>query len=304
MVSNTFQLLLVLLLASISTALPRRQDEFTPEWIVWNAHRTKTADNTVCEWSLVINETMPSATSPTSNDTTSDVDTSYDCSFQVVTPEGQDCGLKDIKDHKCTSNEAYKIEGGHSDQGFIVMVITNDRYGSAYFGFSDHLLDSGADIPAQKKQPSHIGPVEPKRDIQGDMDPGIDPVNEEPFSTLVSVKSMEWYAQDSNGTVFLNFTIGIDEKYNQSSTSYDRNCELHLQAPNDTLATQWSWYDRQCEGSDYYVSWGYAEVDNSVTMTLVNPQRDGRAFFGFHDVVSSSHWVTQGPNPMEPCRCG
>ncbi|OTA90246.1 hypothetical protein M434DRAFT_372066 [Hypoxylon sp. CO27-5] len=66
----------------------------------------------------------------------------------------------------------------------------------------------------------------------------------------------------------------------------------------------WEWYNRECEGSGYFASWGYLATGDAGIMTIVNSTRNGQAFFGFSDINSGSYLGDAGPNPVSYCSCG
>jgi hypothetical protein len=46
-------------------------------------------------------------------------------------------------------------------------------------------------------------------------------------------------------------------------------CSLHVAAPTGTNLKTWQWYDKKCNGSDFYVSWGYMAAPDAGILTLV-----------------------------------
>jgi hypothetical protein len=112
------------------------------------------ANNQQCAWYMTISSSTTSSSSPPasapSNGTTTTDDMNFYCDFFVQTPEGQDCGLKTFRDARCRNNPAFRISGGHSSQGFMVVVVQNvEEHLQAYFGYDDAALDAPAPIPPQ-----------------------------------------------------------------------------------------------------------------------------------------------------------
>ncbi|KAI5924158.1 hypothetical protein F4810DRAFT_146986 [Camillea tinctor] len=253
-------------------------------WTAHNVHRSKNPDQTVCTWHLEI-------TTPSSNTT---------CHFDVHSPSGTDCGLQSLGDRntcmgamQSAGGEAGEMDsplivgGGHSDQGFVVVVaVDEDRGTQAYFGFADTDLDGAVAIPAQA---ASVYPVNnggnTRRTATGE-------------DMVWSVSDMYRHTDPAINAV--NISFFILEGDNPELTP----CELNLAAPEGADLATWQWYDQQCEGSDYYASWGYMNAADAGIMTLVNPARDSNAYFGFANINSVESLGSAGPNPVSPCNCG
>ncbi|KAI1100149.1 hypothetical protein F4804DRAFT_319801 [Jackrogersella minutella] len=111
------------------------------EWTVSDAHRTKSQNNTLCTWHFTVADYH--AATNTSN--------IFDCDFNVTAASGSDCGVASFQD-ACTGNSSFAVNGGHSELGFVVVVLVNEVQGSqAYFGFSDGALDTASEIVQQTK---------------------------------------------------------------------------------------------------------------------------------------------------------
>ncbi|OTA67272.1 hypothetical protein K449DRAFT_389989 [Hypoxylon sp. EC38] len=120
------------------------------EWTVSNASRTKSNSNTLCSWHLTVTDT-------TSGGNTKNI---FNCNFNVTAQPGDDCGLTSFQDY-CSGNESFTVNGGHSELGFVVIVLANkDENSQAFFGFSDGDLDTGSEISQQTK------PIYPQAIVQ------------------------------------------------------------------------------------------------------------------------------------------
>ncbi|KAH9909627.1 hypothetical protein F4778DRAFT_6758 [Xylariomycetidae sp. FL2044] len=117
-------------------------------WAVSNVTRHKTADNSTCIWNMVVNDSHAHPKDPSA---------AFECVFQVMAGDGrpgrdQNCGLSSFRESACSGNPVYTVGGGHSDMGFVVMVLLNNQLGAqAYYGFSDAELNAGANISTQNK---------------------------------------------------------------------------------------------------------------------------------------------------------
>lgn len=109
------------------------------EWIVSNAGRTKSNSDTLCTWHFTVTDTTSGG----------HTNSTFDCNFNVTAQPGADCGLTSFQDY-CSGNESFTVGGGHSELGFVVIVLENkDQKSQAFFGFSDGALDTGAEISQQ-----------------------------------------------------------------------------------------------------------------------------------------------------------
>ncbi|KAI0599141.1 hypothetical protein F4775DRAFT_128518 [Biscogniauxia sp. FL1348] len=272
----------------------------------WTAHdvrRTKSADLTLCTWHLEIDM---------ANSTTTI------CHFSVPSPAGSDCGLQPLGDRNTCGPGPLVVGGGHSDQGFVVVVAVDEGRGTqAYFGFADADLDGAAAIPAQQ---ASVYPVDDyngsnnKMKREGDEDKDgkkkeklqrrwkqQQQQEDEDEAAMWMVSNMYRHTDPSTQTINMSFLI--HDAADDPSDFYTL-CELNLAAPAGADLATWQWYDRKCEGSDYYASWGYLPAGDAGIMTLVNPARDSNAYFGFANINSVQHLGSAGPNPVSPCNCG
>ncbi|KAI1487288.1 hypothetical protein F5X96DRAFT_161342 [Biscogniauxia mediterranea] len=291
----------------------------------WTAHdvqRSKSADLTLCTWHLEID---------------GDSNSTSTCHFEVASPAGVDCGQEPLGDHNvCTGAGALVVGGGHSDQGFVVVVAVDEARGEqAYFGFADADLDAAVAIPAQQASVYPIGSYRSGDDNNngsgagagddGDGDGDGDKKGKKKNKRLQRrwqqqqqqekeeeadvdaaaavvwmVSNMYRHTDPSTHAVNISFSIHDDDIARPGLAS----CELNLAAPAGADLATWQWYDQKCEGSDYYASWGYLPAGDAGIMTLVNPARDSNAYFGFANINSVQDLGSAGPNPVSPCNCG
>lgn len=69
-----------------------------------------------------------------------------------MVPSGQDCALNYFARSGCSGNSQFTVNGGHNDEGFVVLTLMDDAQDTeAFFGFTDSALDAKADIPEQTR---------------------------------------------------------------------------------------------------------------------------------------------------------
>ncbi|KAI1505622.1 hypothetical protein F5X99DRAFT_428741 [Biscogniauxia marginata] len=235
-------------LAAITSATEGPIVNPVSKWTVSEVHRSKWLDNTLCAWHMVVGApTSPDVTPPPAP---------YVCDFDVISPAGEDCGLHPLSSHNCTGDRALSIGGGHSDQGFVVMVLVDADEGfQAYFGFSDADLDAAADIPAQT---ASARPISSRALRARDRDE----ISDEGNSTAWIVENMYRHTDPAINAVNVTFII-------QDGSPDGIPCDLDLDAPEGADLATWQWYDQKCSGSDYYASWGYMTAGDAGILTLV-----------------------------------
>ncbi|KAI1327815.1 hypothetical protein F5Y16DRAFT_420719 [Xylariaceae sp. FL0255] len=319
--------------------------QITMNWTISNATRQRQNNNTLCVWSMVITDVTSitsdiSGTSSmsksssgshyrplTHSSTNASTTTAVTCEFQIVAPDGEDCGSRSFEDVHCKepTNTSFRMNGGHSEQGFIVMVLVDDdTHNSAFFGFSDAALDSGAVIPPQtisvlEKRESH-GDGMPmtmdydEDDYDGDiyediggliarhdngksrMMPTMDEDDSTPGTTW-EIQDMLRILNFNTSSVLMSFSIM------PSDTTTVTRCDLKVDAPVGTDLNTWEWYDQQCMDGGYSVSWGYMYQNDAGIMTLISPLRNERAFFGFTNISLSENLVAGEASVVLPCDC-
>ncbi|CAJ2507526.1 Uu.00g087120.m01.CDS01 [Anthostomella pinea] len=274
-------------------------DAATGQWMVSDAHRTKSSNNTVCSWHLRLSDPAPAPNTPGSPTTT------YTCDFTVVAPPGQDCGDRSWTVAKCSGNNAFVINGGHSPLRFVVMVIVNAvEKSQAFFGFPDLKLDTNTTIAPQivarkplgasSSSSSSASAAAAARAALADFHHG--PRFENTTAAEWTVANM--YRHSDPTTHAVNMSFGI-----RNGAAEPFPCYLNLQAPEGNELATWSFYDEKCNNSDWTASWGYTTAGDAGIMTLVDPARKHRAFFGFHHINKDENLGTAGPSPVEACDC-
>ncbi|KAI1776294.1 hypothetical protein F4818DRAFT_440661 [Hypoxylon cercidicola] len=255
-------------------------------WSVSDMHRAKSADGTLCDWHFTVTDSRPIA-----NYSASGPGSTFVCEFNVTAPSGQDCGASPFSSYPCSGNSQYTINGGHSNEGFVVITLLNAvKRTQAFFGFLDSDLDAAADIEKQTRPVYHefkSGKMEARQTEGGDSTP-----------------TGNWTVQDMFRDVDVQkhtVTIGF---HILDGTSDGAHCMLVLTPPEGVDMDTWEWYNKQCEESGYYASWGYMAGQDAGIMTLVNPDRNSEAFFGFPSISSSAYLGNAGPNPVISCNCG
>ncbi|KAI0377933.1 hypothetical protein F5Y04DRAFT_168083 [Hypomontagnella monticulosa] len=266
-------------LMAIFSAVPVQSER---QWTVSDARRSKSNSNTVCTWHFTVADSGSAG----------DVNT-FNCDFKAQSVSGTDCGASSF-DAPCSGNAAFHINGGHSDQGFIVMVLSNRNQDSkAYFGFSDTALDTAQPIPKQTKGASPQGTVRRDETAVRRQGGGKDVTPVEEWRVIDLFREVNV----SKHEITVGFTLMNDSLSGAL-------CMITLYPPDGVNMSTWEWYDRRCEGSNYFVSWGYMNSSDAGIMTIVNATRDGQAFFGFPDISSSAFLGDAGPSPVSWCKCG
>ncbi|KAI0471778.1 hypothetical protein GGR56DRAFT_677654 [Xylariaceae sp. FL0804] len=255
------------------------------EWTISDAARVKSADNATCAWHLVLTpDSPPSTTTSSAAPSSSSQSSSYPCDFVVAAPAaGGDCGLATLPATACSGNPAFDVALGHSDLGFVVMVVSRNGE-QAYAGFADAALDAGAPIAPQTVGAHEVGvPDSDRRRRRGDT-AGVADTDADARRAVATTTTMA-AADVMANALATGQTWTVEAMYrnvNATARAIELNfymragngsysvCHLDLQAPQgvDDLAT-WQWYDRQCEGNEYYASWGYLPAGDAGVMTLV-----------------------------------
>ncbi|RDA93430.1 hypothetical protein CP533_2615 [Ophiocordyceps camponoti-saundersi (nom. inval.)] len=112
------------------------------------------------------------------------------------------------------------------------------------------------------------------------------PVDEAPSWTLKQVTRIV----PSENEVWLGFLI--------ASEGYEpRWC--YLLAHVDSPASEASFVNGRCVGSEFKVSWGYKKEEDAGIMTLANANGTRIAWFGWNDINKSTALADNGPNNTE-----
>ncbi|KAI0532426.1 hypothetical protein GGR58DRAFT_180403 [Xylaria digitata] len=283
------------LLWSLATAIPVQSVRAAvpatvhKHWTVDGVVRQRFNQYTTCKWHLEIQQFVVST--PDNGTASTSASDPVSCDFLVQAHTGHDCGFESFGPTKCNvANHGFYVNGGHNENGFVVMVVENvDDNTQAYFGFLDSALNAGAAIPAQ---------TSPVKDIDYNTNVSLLARDDDPdYGYKWVIPHLLRRVHLNNNSVEIEFPIFTDVD------SFAILCSLNLEAPEGTDPATWEWYDRKCEESDWYVSWGYMKDSDAGIMTLVNPARNHRAFFGFDD-ISKSEMMNLHEAPIEPCECG
>ncbi|KAI2463772.1 hypothetical protein F4781DRAFT_415446 [Annulohypoxylon bovei var. microspora] len=161
----------------------------TGELTVSDARRTKLRNNTLCYWHFTV----------TNSSLEADTIDIFSCDFNVRAVDGADCGVASFQD-SCSGNSSFTVNGGHSDKGFVVIVLVDKAQGSqAYFAFSDGALDTASNISQQTKPISPLENTRRRDLVVGRQENG----NSTPSTT-------EWKVEDLfRGTVPKTVGMGI-----------------------------------------------------------------------------------------------
>ncbi|KID95067.1 hypothetical protein MAJ_08968, partial [Metarhizium majus ARSEF 297] len=91
----------------------------------------------------------------------------------------------------------------------------------------------------------------------------------------------------NDGEIWMRFDISspnLDPMY----------CYMLVHVNGDARHASFS--DQRCVGSNFTVSWGYTRDDDAGIMTMVNPGRTRRCWFGWRGVNAKEHLEDAGPN--------
>ncbi|TGJ80907.1 hypothetical protein E0Z10_g7861 [Xylaria hypoxylon] len=288
--------ILIALLVSLAAATPVQivnpaSAALTKRWTVDEVVRQRFNRDKTCKWHMIIHPLVASINGTTN----SAADEPVRCEFLVQVPSGDDCGIKEFGPIQCSrDNHGFYVNAGHNENGFIVMVVENvDENTQAYFGFLDSALDSGATIPPQTSPVKNIGyktnvSLLARQDGSGN---GSAPV--------WTIGTLTRRINTDKNILHISFVIRTGDEDLEPF-----HCNLRLNAPVDTNLAKWEWYDKKCDDSGFYVSWGYMEASDAGIMTLVNPARNSMAFFGFENISNSEALESTGGGTVEPCDCG
>ena len=100
-------------------------------------------------WHLVVADSTP-------------VPSKFICEFVAPAAPGQDCGVANWSHSTCSGNSQYTVNGGHSDEGFVVITLVNGAQRTqSFFGFTDSDLDRRTPVvdvvrQQQERRGAHI----------------------------------------------------------------------------------------------------------------------------------------------------
>ncbi|KAI0434758.1 hypothetical protein F5Y09DRAFT_295576 [Xylaria sp. FL1042] len=274
----------------VQTMTSMAQPSADEAWVVNDVSRKRYNDNTLCMWKLQIKQTFISSSTATDP---------LACAFEAHVPKGHDCGVDEFGPAVCSKDvDSLYINIGHDSDGFVVMVVSNtETNGRAYFAFTDASLDSGDGIPPQT---SPVQYSDPTAFLLARHDQ-----NDDPDKQVWKIEKLSRRINNDTKSMIMSFAIYGSNDDDQDDDDPAVSCTLHLQAPENSNIAKWEFFDKKCDESDFYVSWGYLAASDAGIMTLVNPARDHEAWFGFPDISRSEELVPSlGGGVVEPCDCG
>ncbi|ORY71505.1 uncharacterized protein BCR38DRAFT_519881 [Pseudomassariella vexata] len=267
-----------LLLGGLAAAAPSTQTTEAPtivdHWVVSKVVRTHSEDLTNCNWDFHVSQ------SSVKNDVV--------CTFTVTAQAGKDCRVAPFANIECSGDSAFQVNAGHDDGGFIVLVLVNTFENAlAYYGYDDAELDESPKKEINKqKQPATL--IESKKTTSLGL-----AQRAEVLGTW-TIENLFRFVDPSDNSIKMEFYLVED----------GITCRLNLQPPTGMDAKTWAWSAQKCENNDYTVSWGFDEIHDAGIMTLVSPEKDRDAFFGWRDISKISYLGNAGPNPVYGCMCG
>ncbi|KAI2463771.1 hypothetical protein F4781DRAFT_437070 [Annulohypoxylon bovei var. microspora] len=81
-------------------------------------------------------------------------------------------------------------------------------------------------------------------------------------------------------------------------------CMVNATAPPNTDLKTWGFANLDCLDNDWSVHWGYQSANDAGIMTVVSPEKDRDAFFGFNNINSGEQLGNAGPSQVQSCKCG
>ncbi|KAL7625227.1 hypothetical protein AAE478_004442 [Parahypoxylon ruwenzoriense] len=222
-------------------------------WTVSDALRTSSVGNQTCYWRFLISQSeAPPDTPPTL------------CEFFVEATGGQSCDLVSFTGVPCHGTEKYSVNAGHSELGFIVMVLHDvEEDAEAYFGFDDQSLSNGTHIPEQ------IVSAYPPSSMVTSRSPARNP--DRHSSSLLSQRAtnITWMIDDLYRTVVPEENLILIDMMILDGSPNGVLCRLNLHAPPDADPKTWAFSNAKCLGNDWIVHWGYLPDHDAGVMTVV-----------------------------------
>ncbi|GAP93222.2 hypothetical protein SAMD00023353_5900380 [Rosellinia necatrix] len=264
-------------------------------WTLDEVSRKRGVRNQACRWHMVVRQSSPVSGNSTAADVT--------CDFQVLSERGFDCSKVPFARTRCSEEDhsSFYVSASHNDNGFVVVLVENlDEDAQAFFGFHDGALDAGGDI-APQTSPATASPY--GRGSGGAasaamlaLDDGTeaDGQAQRLWRVLNGVHQMD--------SVKHRVDMAFEIRTSRYATA--KTCFLRVYAPRGANLAKLQFYDKKCDGTNFYVSWGYMESSDAGIMTLVGPKRNMMAFFGFPNISASMFLKQAGPSAVLPCSCG
>ncbi|KAK8062362.1 hypothetical protein PG997_014459 [Apiospora hydei] len=254
-------------------------------WTLSDVHRTRSPDNTTCNWNFTITASEIRGARPPAQ-----------CAFTVRGTKALGCDKRDLGDVTCTDGATqYDVGGGWSSQGFVVISVVNPTENAqAYFGYSDAQLNGGGDLPAQDKDAILIGSDQTSTAASSSPSSKIVerealPIEKAQAWTVVNLKRV---VDQDRRQVIVNFTL-------EAENAQGVFCVLQIAGPQNTNLATWPWYDRRCKGSSgWTVSMGYVPDGDAGIITVVSPSRHREAFFGVRGINEAETLGSIGPNAV------
>lgn len=278
MFPGSFIILLSFLLISCVFSLDQEK------WTLINLERKCEAKTSSCDYSFFINE---------------EVGKLFPCQFHVVSmlPDIIPASNLSFSGVRCTDSDKYDINAGISDgDDTLVLSIVKPEQGIlAFFRYKNDEIKEGNNT---KPQTSDVYPLTPP---EADKEPwfksrkgnGRDDTLE--YATKWKVFSPLRRIRDDVGKNVLNMAFML-----QAEGRGDMVCNIHLTWPKGKNAQTQSFFHEKCTNNDWYVSWGYNEDIGSAVMTVINPQGDRHAWFGWDDVNKRDEQLgNNGPSRTE-----
>ncbi|RYP40938.1 hypothetical protein DL769_011694 [Monosporascus sp. CRB-8-3] len=240
-------LVFVGLLAGLGVAAPDNPPPVA-EWIVSNATRRRSANSTVCDWSLGVRDEKSGGPAEL-------------CRFRVEATDDKPCDRVQFHNVPCSAESDWVMNGGYSDyQDFMVVVVYNVReQAKAYFGFSSKALDKGDPIPKQIQPAFSTGPFRKQRALQKGLAGDDSPIN-----------ATEWKVFDLVRIVDpeLNRVIVMFDIFDGESTK--ECCTVAVGTSKDADPAAHLWSNQRCAESKWSVSWLYSSNHTAGGMRLTS----------------------------------
>ncbi|KAI0408028.1 hypothetical protein F4802DRAFT_594475 [Xylaria palmicola] len=290
---SPFVIFATLLLAGLSAAIPLHSTHagheatgkiMTIEKVSRRAHHEVDGNKTKCKYEMKLTvEDAPAVLNATAGAHRHHHHRHHaHCHFKVYTPSyDDDCRATYFHNVPCSrTDHKFMVSGGTlltGGFGFIVRSVKDSA--GAFFDYDHEDLGPGNHTPP-KSSPLDGNYNASIADLGGNGNGN--------GSASASVSAE--ISADATWTV-LGLTRRIDTASNAVHVGFTFLTDI---APG---------YNQKCQDSGFFVSWGYLPSSDAGIMTVVSPNRDREAFFGFPHISQSEELKPDGPGHAQACNC-
>ncbi|KAK1672585.1 hypothetical protein BDP55DRAFT_731340 [Colletotrichum godetiae] len=212
------------------------------------------------------------------------------CDFAVDAAGGLPAYQTDFSSLKCPGAPEYTINGGWDEREFITLTVINDeRQLLSFFAYKDADLWAGNEASPQTSK-VFLYPLSSKRDIETREEPsGLAYATDWKILNLVRYE----FNRGAPYTDAIIISFGI-----QAGDAPVEMCRLIIPMFEGTKPLGKSFAYEECMSGGWTASWGHNETTGEAVMTLMNPNHDRAAFFGFNNVNTNTLLGDNGPNAV------